>query len=109
MIFPLTITGISTIYFLIRAQKYDGNIYDEKGKLRKGAWKEFIIPLIITGIALGFVIILIFISSQPTKITFTDEGFKIHGLYGEKISWESIPFIYLQRSGKDIILNFNIK
>jgi hypothetical protein len=32
---------ISTVYFLIKAQKYDGNIYDENGKLRKGAWKQF--------------------------------------------------------------------
>jgi len=28
---------ISTVYLLIKAQKYDGNLYDENKKLRKGA------------------------------------------------------------------------
>src|SRR5665647_782950 len=37
--------SISTVYLLIKAQKYDGNIYDENGKLRKGAYKQLALPV----------------------------------------------------------------
>lgn len=36
---------ISTVYFLVKAQKYDHNLYDENGKFKKSAKKELIILL----------------------------------------------------------------
>ena len=61
---PLTLVivffSISTIYLLIKAQKYDGNIYDENGKLRKGAWKQFALPVSIVIATLVFVAVLTF-------------------------------------------------
>jgi uncharacterized membrane protein len=76
LMYPIVISGISTLYFLIRAQKYDGNLFDEEGKLRKGAVKEFVLPVTITVVALIFVIVSMYFSSQSTKVTFTDEGLK---------------------------------
>lgn len=43
---------VSTVYLLIKAQKYDGNIFDENGNLRKGARKQFALPLVISSIVL---------------------------------------------------------
>lgn len=65
---------ISTIYLLIKAQKYDGNLYDEKGKLRKGAYKQLAIPAGIVVVTLIFVAILLFYSSRATQVTLLDEG-----------------------------------
>lgn len=86
---------ISTVYFLIKAQKYDGNIYDENGKLRKGAWKQFALLVGIIVVTLIFVAILMFFSSQPTKVTFLDTGIQIHGMYGDVYTWDSIEAVDL--------------
>ena len=50
---------ISTVYLLIEAQKYDGNIYDKNGKLRKGAGKQLALPIVIAAVALIFVAVLL--------------------------------------------------
>jgi hypothetical protein len=86
---------VSTIYLLIKAQKYDGNIYDKDGKLRKGAWKEFIIPAVIGVGTLVFVGVLLFFSSQSTKVTVLEEGIEIHGMYGDVYAWESMSNVEL--------------
>ncbi|MGI6642441.1 MAG: DUF3784 domain-containing protein [Bacillota bacterium] len=86
----LVLFGISTVYFLIRAQKYDGNIYGQDGRLRKGAWRQLIVPAAIAVVSLVVVGVLLFFSSQPTRVTLLDEGIQIHGMYGDVYSWESI-------------------
>lgn len=85
--------GVSTVYLLIRAQKYDGNLFDENGKMRKGAGKQLAVPLGITGATLFFVAVLMFFSSQATEVSFLNEGIEIHGMYGEVYTWESIEEI----------------
>ena len=86
---------LSTILLLIKAQKYDGNIYDQDGKLRKGAGKEFIIPAVIGVVTLVFVGVLLFFSSQSTKVTVLEEGLEIQGMYGDLYTWESISNVEL--------------
>jgi len=92
------ILGISTIYFLIRAQKYDGNIYDEYGRMRHGALKKITVPVGITIISLIFVAVLLFYSIQPTEITISDDGIKIHGMYGDFYTWDSIEKVELNEN-----------
>ena len=91
----IVLFSISTVYLLIKAQKYDGNIYDESGKLRKGAGKQLALPIGIVVVTLIFVAVVMFFSSQATKVTFVEEGFKIHGMYGEVYAWESIENVKL--------------
>jgi hypothetical protein len=86
---------ISTVYLLIKAQKYDGNIYDKDGKLRKGAGKQLALPIVIVVVTLIFVAVLMFFSSQSTKVTFLKEGIEIHGMYGDVYTWESIEAVEL--------------
>jgi hypothetical protein len=99
--------GISTVYLLIKAQKYDGNIYDENGKLRKGAWKQFILPVGIVVATIVFVVVLMFFSSQQTNVTFTDDGIQIHGMYGDIYAWDSIKAVKLMEELPAIELRTN--
>ena len=98
---------ISTVYFLIKAQKYDGNIYDENGKLRKGAWKQFALLGGIIVVILIFVAVLMFFSSRPTKVTFLDAGIQIHGSYGEVYTWDSIEAVELKEELPTIEMRTN--
>ena len=86
---------VSTVYMLIKAQKYDGNIYDENGKLRKGAGKRVALLVGIVVVTFTLIAILMFFSSQATKVTFLEEGVQIQGMYGEVYTWESIKGIKL--------------
>lgn len=98
---------VLTIYVLIKAQKYDGNIFDEAGKLRKGAGKQFIIPLGITMVALIFVVVLLTSSYKETEVSFLDGGIEIHGIYGEIYTWEDIESLKLMDDLPTIELRTN--
>lgn len=86
---------ISTIYLLIRAQKFDKNIFDENGKIRKNGWKQMAIPIGIVVASLIIVAVLMHFSLKPTKITYLEEGIQIHGMYGDVYGWESIEVVEL--------------
>lgn len=98
---------ISTVYLLIKAQKYDGNIYDENGKLRKGAGKQLALPAVIVAVILIFVAVLLFFSSQSTKVTFLEEGIQIHGMYGDVYTWETIEAVELMKELPTIEMRTN--
>jgi len=87
---PIFVMTISSVYLLIKAQKYDGNVFDESGKLRKGAGKKF--GFLIAGIAvvLAATAVLLFLSAQPVDVTLQPDGIKVQGLYGEFYTWEEI-------------------
>ena len=87
--------SISTVLLLIKAQKYDGNIYDEKGKLRKEAGKQNARSAGITIVTLILVGVLMFFSTQQAKVTLNDDGVQIHGMYGETYTWDSIKTVKL--------------
>jgi hypothetical protein len=98
---------VMTIYVLIKAQKFDKNIFDEAGKLKKGAGKHFIVPVTITIVALIFVAVLLSFSLQSTEISLLDEGLEIHGMYGEVYAWENIESIKLMDELPTIELRTN--
>ncbi len=98
---------VLTIYILIKAQKYDGNIFDKAGKLRKGAGKHFIIPALITIVVLILVAVLLSFSYQSTKVSFLDGGIQIHGMYGETYKWEDVENIKIMDELPTIELRTN--
>ncbi|MGI6119489.1 MAG: DUF3784 domain-containing protein [Desulfosporosinus sp.] len=98
---------ISTVYLLIKAQKYDGNLYDKNGKLRKGAGKQLALPVGIAIVTLIFVAVLMFFSSQTPKVTFGEEGLQIHGMYGEVYAWKSLEEIKLMEELPNIEMRTN--
>jgi len=98
---------ISTGYLLVKAQKYDHNLFEENGKLKKSAKKELIIPLVIASVVFAGVGILMVFSLQPTKLTYKEEGFEIHGMYGETYEWEDIEKVELIESLPKIEMRTN--
>ncbi|HCP15255.1 MAG TPA: hypothetical protein DIT32_05745 [Peptococcaceae bacterium] len=101
------ILGISTVTMLIKAQKYDGNVFDEQGKLREGAGKQLARPTGMTVVVIILVAILMYFSSLPTKVTLLDEGLKIHGIYGEVYPWEALEEVKLMDELPNIELRTN--
>lgn len=93
--FSFAFLVITTIILLVKAQKFDGNLYDTKGKRQKGAGKQFLktgIGMVITVVA---AVILLFFSIRPVKMTILDEGIQIHGMYGQVYNWEEIDELEL--------------
>ena len=86
---------ISTVYLLVKAQKYDHNLFDENGKLKKSAKKELILPMVIAGAVLIGVGLLMVFSLQPTRISTLEEGIEIHGMYGETYAWADMEQVEL--------------
>ncbi|WP_214834835.1 DUF3784 domain-containing protein [Exiguobacterium sp. E4787] len=80
---------------LWRAQKYDGNIFDERGKLRPGGKKKLIPLILVLTLILGFVGGLLFWFSQPTEVTLTDSALIIEGGYGETVPYDEIETVTL--------------
>lgn len=89
--------AISTVYLLIKGQKFDKSIFDDDVKTRKGKKEKLITALTITGVTATLVavsIIMVF-SFKATKLTFSDDGLQIHGMYGETYTFEAIDEIKL--------------
>ncbi|WP_214800960.1 DUF3784 domain-containing protein [Exiguobacterium sp. s194] len=80
---------------LWRAQKYDGNIFDERGKLRPGGKKKLIPLILVLTLILGFVGGLLFWFSQPTEVTLTDSALIIEGGYGETVPYDEMEAVTL--------------
>ncbi|MFY9945023.1 MAG: DUF3784 domain-containing protein [Exiguobacterium chiriqhucha] len=80
---------------LWRAQKYDGNIFDEHGKLRPGGKKKLIPLVLVLTLILGFVGGLLFWFSQPTEVTLTDSALIIEGGYGETVPYDEMEAVTL--------------
>lgn len=82
--------GLSTVYLLIRAQRFDGNLYNEEGRLRQGSAKKLVLPFTLAALALLFVIGLTYAGTRQTQVTYLDHGLQVHGLYGKTYPWVSI-------------------
>ena len=87
--------AVVTVAVLIKAQKYDGNLFDEQGKWRKGAWKQLVVPGIILGVVAIAVAVLLYASVQPVEVKVRKDAFEINDLYGDEYTWESITKIQL--------------
>lgn len=91
----LVLIALSTISLLIKAQKYDHNLFDEESHLKEGAGKRLTITLsilLVTFIAVGG---LFYYVTRPAEITLSPEGLEIHGLYGEVHLWSRIEEVEL--------------
>lgn len=83
------------IYILIAAQKYDGNNFDETGRMKTGARNA--IGAIVAGLLLlfSFVGYLIYQGFQPTSIVVDRQSLTINGSYGQSIPVQDIVQIEL--------------
>ncbi|MDP4133674.1 MAG: DUF3784 domain-containing protein [Bacillota bacterium] len=97
--------GITSVFVLIKAQKYDGNLFDENGKLIKG--RHFALRVGITSLALIFAAVSIFFAALPVKVTVSDKGIGIHGMYGDVYDFKSIKNVKLLDTLPNIELRTN--
>ena len=86
---------ISSIYLLLKSQKFDRNLFDDDDKFKKGAWKKFIIPVVVSVIVLAAFSIPMIFSSRSVSVTVLPEGIEIHGSYGGVYQWDQIEQVEL--------------
>jgi flagellar basal body-associated protein FliL len=98
---------ISSFVLTLMSKRYDYNLVDQHGRLRKGAGKKIIIPIGILVVTFAFVAVLMFFSAQDTEVSFLDEGLEIHGMYGDVYAWETIRGVELMESLPTIELRTN--
>jgi hypothetical protein len=90
MMFPFVFLMVSSLVMVVLSQRYDYNLFDEYGRLRRGAKTKLLIPAGIILVTLVFVAVMMFYSAQSTKVELQEEGLKIYGMYGDVYSWETI-------------------
>ncbi len=86
---------LSSVVLAIMSQRYDYNLFDEHGRLRRGAGKKLIVPGVMMVATLVFVVVILFFSARDTEVSFMDEGLEIHGMYGDVYGWEEINNVQL--------------
>lgn len=95
------------IYVVIKAQKYDGNTKDCKGKTKKGAkiYTGFVIAFII--ITIFGVGVLLFNCNIPAEYSIDNGVLSISGMYEEKIPFDEINNLELKEDLPKILLKTN--
>ncbi|WP_052344285.1 DUF3784 domain-containing protein [Bacillus ndiopicus] len=96
LITPLIIIMIvSSVVAIIKSQKYNHNIVDENGKMKKGAGKQMKKHAIILAVTLVGVAIIMYFSLQQTSVSATEQQLEIKGMYGDEYGWENIQQLEL--------------
>ncbi|TCI77874.1 DUF3784 domain-containing protein [Exiguobacterium sp. SH0S1] len=91
---PLFIVLILFIVVILwRAQKYDGNIFDDTGRLRPGGKKKLIPIVLVSVLLLTVVPGLLLWFSQPTEVTLTNTELVIEGSYGQTVPYDEIEAV----------------
>lgn len=104
---PLVFFGVTTLVLLFRAQRYDGNIFDENGNLRPGAGKQLALAGGVIGALVIGIIALLFLFSRPVESMATEDGVEISGLYGTTVEWDSVTDIELLKALPTIEMRTN--
>ncbi len=86
---------VSSLVLAFMSQRYDYNLFDERGKMRRGAGKKLLVPVVILLVTAVFVGVLMFFSLQETEVSFLPEGLEIHGMYGDVYAWEDMQNVQL--------------
>ncbi|MGN7479052.1 DUF3784 domain-containing protein [Solibacillus silvestris] len=103
----IIIVIVATIVLIIKTQKYNHNLFDEKGKWKQGAGKHLKKPAIILTISLAAVAIIIYFANERAKIEATEEGLEIGGMYGDTYHWAEMEQVMLVDHLPDIAMRTN--
>lgn len=107
IVFPIAFMMISTIILLWKIQKYDHNMYDENGQMKKSSKTQILLVIIILGGTFLFVGAMMFTSSRDTSVVLNEEGIKIEGMYGSSYAWSSIEELTLMEDLPEITIRTN--
>ena len=101
------IIAISVVFMLIFLQRYDGNLFDENHKLKKGSLKQFLMPASLSTVAVIGVLVMVVWSMQPLKVTTEDDYLKISGMYGNEYAYDKIENLQYMETIPKILLRTN--
>ena len=107
MIPPIIFMMVSTMILLWKIQKYDGNVYDDNGQMKKSSKVQFILVILILGGTFLFVGIMMFASSRDTSVRIDDQGIEIEGMYGDAYEWSAMEKLSLLSELPGITLRTN--
>lgn len=108
LIMPLIfILIISTVFLIVKTQKYNHNLFDEDGKWKQGASKQLKKPAIILSITLVAVAVIFYFANTPVKIEAFDEGLEIGGMYGDTYMWNQMEQVTLLEQIPEIAMRTN--
>ncbi len=101
--FVFLIIILSTIYVVIKAQKYDKGAYNPDGSMKMG---QKITIGIISLVTVG-VIGMVLYGLVPTKYVLNEDSLTIKGMYGESISYKDMKKVELVESLPEIKVRTN--
>lgn len=107
MIPPIIFMVVSTMILLWKIQKYDGNVYDDNGQMKKSSKVQLLIVILILGGTFLFVGFMMFASSRDISVHIVDQGIEIEGMYGEAYEWSAMEELTLLSDLPDITLRTN--
>lgn len=107
IVVPIAFMMITTIILLWKIQKYDHNMYDENGQMKKSSKTQIFLVIIILGGTFLFVGAMMFTSSRDTSVVLNEEGIKIEGMYGSSYTWSSMEELTLMEDLPEITIRTN--
>ncbi|MFH5835275.1 DUF3784 domain-containing protein [Proteiniclasticum sp. C24MP] len=104
---PIVFMMISTMILLWKIQKYDRNVFDEDGQMKKSSKVQLFLVLLILGGTFLFVGYMMFASSRDTSVLMDEQGIEIEGMYGDAYEWASMEGLALLSELPDIRMRTN--
>lgn len=104
---PIVFMMITTILLLWRIQKYDRNMYDDDGHMKKSSKVQILLVIILLGATFLFVGYMMFTSSRDTSVVLKEEGIEIEGMYGASYDWSSMEELTLMEELPEVIIRTN--
>ncbi|OJV66451.1 MAG: hypothetical protein BGO41_03205 [Clostridiales bacterium 38-18] len=91
------VIGVSLLFMAIYSMRFDGNLYDENHKLRKGMLMQMLLPILSSVTVVIVVGILILVNFQPVKVVLNENAMEIKGMYGGSYTYENMSHLkYLE-------------
>ncbi|MEK4700710.1 DUF3784 domain-containing protein [Solibacillus sp. FSL R7-0668] len=108
LILPLlSLILVFTIIVVVKAQKFDHNLFDDNGKWKPGASKNLKRQGMIIVITLIIVAVILYFSLQPTGVAVTENEVEIAGMYGDTYEFASMEQVTLLEALPEIALRTN--
>lgn len=107
IIVPIVFMMITTIILLWKIQKYDQNMYDDDGHMKKNSRVQIFLVIILLGGTFLFVGYMMFTSSRDTSVVLYGEGIEIEGMYGASYTWSSMDELTLMEELPEITIRTN--
>lgn len=103
----LMLFAVTTLFVLVKAQRFDHNLFDERGKLRKGAGKEMAWSFGGVALVLALLIVGTVFFAKPAEVLVGQDNIKIAGLYGGSYALSNIQSVELKDELPVITLRTN--